>query len=171
MPGLNMKSLAGLAAAALLLQQCQCPPVAIPLWISAAAMTAAAVGSAGAEIAGAVIANNGRVKVKRAVLFGRQDGLPVEAPAGVPQFEFERCYTDLAQETVSLNVQGPVNNNGVQVDGLPASCMNLATVLDGDAVGGPVPIPCGSACLLYDNLSAEDYERMRLVFEDARTDI
>lgn len=53
---------------------------------------------------------------------------------------------------------------GVQVDGLPATCMNLASVLDGDAVGGPVPTPCGSACLLYNNLSAEDYEQLRNTF-------
>lgn len=57
---------------------------------------------------------------------------------------------------------------GIQVDGLPASCMNLATVIDGDAAGGPVPLPCGSACLLYDNLGEEDYEKMRTTFEDIK---
>lgn len=46
--------------------------------------------------------------------------------------------------------------------------MNLATVLDGDAVGGPVPQPCGSACLLYDNLSPADYETMRIISQDFR---
>lgn len=61
-----------------------------------------------------------------------------------------------------------IYSTGIRIVNLPPSCMNLATVLDGDAVGGPVPQPCGSACLLYDNLSAGDYETMRVVFEDLR---
>lgn len=44
--------------------------------------------------------------------------------------------------------------------------MNLASVLDGDAISGPIPIPCGSACLLYDNLSREDYEALRVIVAD-----
>ncbi|KAK7409256.1 hypothetical protein QQX98_008566 [Neonectria punicea] len=166
MVSISFKTLGGATAVLLLAQQCQCPPIAVPLFVSAALQTAAAVGSAGASFAGAIIAANVGGGKRRAVLFGRQQQFT--APAGVPQQEFDRCYNDLAQESVHINVQGPVNNNGVQVDGLPASCMNLATVLDGDAVGGPVPQPCGSACLLYDNLSAEDYEKMRTTFEGAK---
>ncbi|KAF4980508.1 hypothetical protein FZEAL_3496 [Fusarium zealandicum] len=162
MVSFSIKTVTGVTAALLMAQQCQCPPIAVPLFISAAAQTAAAVGSAGASFAGAIIAANAGGG-KRAVLYGRQS--PIQAPAGVPQQEFERCYTDLSQASVAINVQGPVQNNGIRVEGLPASCMNLATVLDGDAAGGPVPQPCGSACLLYDNLSPEDYEKMRTTFE------
>lgn len=54
----------------------------------------------------------------------------------------------------------------MQLDNIPPTCMNLAGVLDGDAVGGPVPQPCGSACLLYDNLSPADYETMRIISQD-----
>ncbi|EMR68412.1 hypothetical protein UCREL1_4567 [Eutypa lata UCREL1] len=165
MVSFNVKAMGGAAAVYLLAQQCQCPPLAVPLFISAAAQVAAAVGSAGAEIAGAVIAANAKRSGKHGGVGERQ---VFTAPPGVPQFEFDRCTEDLAQESVSLYVQGPVSNNGVQVDGLPPTCMNLAAVLDGDAVGGPVPIPCGSACILYDNLSAEDYETMRTTFESAR---
>lgn len=48
--------------------------------------------------------------------------------------------------------------------------MNLASVIDGDAVGGPMPQPCGSACILYDNLSREDYKSLRLLYEDLQKD-
>lgn len=161
MVSLTLKTVAGAGAVYMMTQQVQCPPIAIPLITSAALQTAAAVGSAGASFAGAIIANN--VGKKRGVnLDERQE---FTAPPGVPQFEFDRCYNDLAQESVTVTVNGPVNNNGIQVDGLPATCMNLATVIDGDAAGGPVPQPCGSACLLYDNLSVEDYEKMRTTFD------
>jgi hypothetical protein len=46
--------------------------------------------------------------------------------------------------------------------------MNLATVLDGDAAGGPVPSPCGSACLLYDNLSTEEYQTLQTTFDEMK---
>ncbi|RYP46499.1 hypothetical protein DL768_007295 [Monosporascus sp. mg162] len=165
MRSFSLKAIGGAAAVYLLAQQCQCPPVAIPLIVSASLQTAAAVGAAGAEIAGAIIAANVGRDIKVRNINGRQQFV---APPGVPQFEFDRCYNDLALAGVSLYVQGPVSNNGVQVDGLPPTCMNLATVIDGNAAGGPVPIPCGSACLLYDNLSPEDYELMRTTFEGAR---
>jgi hypothetical protein len=35
--------------------------------------------------------------------------------------------------------------------------MNLATVLVGDPVNGPYPTPCGSACLVYNNLSNQQF--------------
>jgi hypothetical protein len=35
--------------------------------------------------------------------------------------------------------------------------MNLATVLVGDPVNGPYSIPCGSACLVYNGLSDQQY--------------
>jgi hypothetical protein len=164
----NIKALGGAAAAYFMVQQVQCPPIAIPLITSAALQTAAAVGSAGASFAGAIVAANvggGGRKARGFLINKRQEFV---APEGVPQFEFDRCYNDLANPDIAVNVQGPVSTNGIQVDGLPATCMNLATVIDGDAAGGPVPTPCGSACLLYDNLSAEDYESMRVVFEELK---
>ncbi|KAF7556213.1 hypothetical protein G7Z17_g1642 [Cylindrodendrum hubeiense] len=154
------KAIGGVIAAYLLAQQCQCPPLAIPLITSAALQVAAAVGSAGASFAGAIV---GAHFSKKSIIIDRRQAFV--APAGVPQQEFDRCYNDLAQESVAITVNGPVSNNGIQVDGLPASCMNLATVLDGDAVGGPVPIPCGSACILYDNMSEADYSTMQTTFE------
>lgn len=163
-------------------QQVQCPPIAVPLITAAALQTAASVGSAGASFAGAIVVANASGADKLSYRNLRQD---FTAPEGVPQEEFDHCYNDLSQESVTVDVQGPVNNNGkhgqkwntenrltkstgVQVDGLPASCMNLATVIDGDADGGRVPTPCGSACLLYDNLIGEAYEKMRNTFDDIK---
>jgi hypothetical protein len=47
--------------------------------------------------------------------------------------------------------------------------MDLASVLDDDAVGGPLPQPCGSACLLYDDLSPSNYEVIRVLYEELRS--
>ncbi|KAL9617648.1 MAG: hypothetical protein Q9160_007565 [Pyrenula sp. 1 TL-2023] len=157
---LSLTAIGGAISLSFLAQQCQCPPVAIPPITSAALQTAAALGSAGASFAGAVIGANhqgkgGHHRARQAFI----------APPDVPQQEFDRCYNDLSQPATHVYVQGPVSHNGIQVDGLPASCMNLATVIDDDAAGGPPPIACGSACLLYDNLSDDDYNNMGAIFD------
>ncbi|KAK3196668.1 hypothetical protein K4F52_000012 [Lecanicillium sp. MT-2017a] len=164
----SSKAIGGTAAIYLLGQQVQCPPLAIPLIIDAAAQVAAAVGSAGASFAGAIISSQ----------VGKRDGLDgaildardVQAPPGVPQYNFDLCRDDLAKESVHLTVNGPVSNHGIRIEGLPSTCMVLSTVIDGDAAGGPRPTPCGSACLLYDNLNNEDYEKMRNAFNAAKND-
>ncbi|KAK4460485.1 hypothetical protein QBC42DRAFT_180850 [Cladorrhinum samala] len=170
MPSFTVKVVGAAAAAYLVAQQVQCPIIAIPLITSAALQTAALVGSAAVEIAGAVIACElGGCNDKRDLGATRRRGMlqsrqAFTAPPGVPQEEFDRCFNDLANPAAKVTVNGPVESNGVQVSGLPASCMNLATVLDGDAAGGPTPTPCGSDCLLYNNLSAADYNLMRDTF-------
>jgi hypothetical protein len=70
------------------------------------------------------------------------------------------------QEHQSLNQANPT---GVQIDGLPSTCMVLSTVFDGDAAGGPVPTPCGSSCLLYNNLNADQYGQMQSIFEGLKS--
>jgi hypothetical protein len=42
--------------------------------------------------------------------------------------------------------------------------MNLAGVLDGDAVGGGRPIPCGSACMTWVDMNDDQYNQMRSIF-------
>lgn len=106
----SSKAIGGTAAIYLLGQQVQCPPLAIPLIIDAAAQVAAAVGSAGASFAGAIISSQ----------VGKRDGLDgaildardVQAPPGVPQYNFDLCRDDLAKESVHLTVNGPVSNHG-----------------------------------------------------------
>ncbi|KAI4597281.1 hypothetical protein KJ359_004386 [Pestalotiopsis sp. 9143b] len=89
---------------------------------------------------------------------------PWSAPPGVPQYNFDMCADDLAKTTIT--VYGPVSNNGVRIENLPPACMVLSTVIDGDANSGPTPIPCGNACLLYDNLNSADYQEMYQIFLD-----
>ncbi|KAI1075179.1 hypothetical protein F5B20DRAFT_585587 [Whalleya microplaca] len=157
---------ASVLATIALIQQCPAP-VAIPALGSLAAGTiaAGASGAVAGGVSGAIAASKDKRRHARAFGDRVRRADPPTAPEGVPQEEFDRCFSDLAG--VNVNVQGPVQNNGVQMDNLPASCMNLATVIDGDAAGGPTPTPCGSACLLYDNLNADDFNQMKTVFDDA----
>lgn len=100
------KTIGAAVAACLLAQQIRCPPVAIPLITSAALLTGAGVGTFAVDVASNAINPQDR----RRDLDERQT---FTAPAGVPQFEFERCYTDLGQG-VSIIIKGPVSNNGEQ---------------------------------------------------------
>ncbi|KAK0666936.1 hypothetical protein QBC41DRAFT_145274 [Cercophora samala] len=164
-----------LAIGYLSVQQVQCPPVFIgPILTVVGAVAGFAVEVTGAvlkcELGGCednrrrgLAGLGARMLKARPILFGRQ-ATPPTAPEGVPQFEFDRCFNDINGQTI--NLAGPVENNGIRISGLPATCMNLATVLDGDASGGPPPTPCGSDCLLYNNLSAEEYNNMRGVLLD-----
>ncbi|KAK0111158.1 hypothetical protein ONS95_001535 [Cadophora gregata] len=86
---------------------------------------------------------------ERSYIKGKRQSTP-----GVPQEEFERCHNDLAGLTVT--VTSPAAGQ-VQFDDVPASCMNLATVLVGDPVEGPYVQPCGSACLSYYDLTEQQF--------------
>jgi hypothetical protein len=50
----------------------------------------------------------------------------------------------------------------VRLDGLPAACMDLATVLTGDPTqdGGPVPTPMGSAAIQYSDLTDDEWHQV-----------
>lgn len=52
---------------------------------------------------------------------------------------------------------------GIQADGVPPTCMTLATVLVGDPADGPYPMPLGSSTLLYDNLTPEQFNNLRSI--------
>ncbi|OQD79782.1 hypothetical protein PENANT_c044G06847 [Penicillium antarcticum] len=159
---ISLKAVGGAAAVYLLGQQVQCPFIAIPLIGDAVAMTVAQVGSAVASFGGAIAAGHFAGSGKRD-LEGRDTF--VTAPAGVPQYNFDMCAESLSNSAVTVTVTGPVQNNGIQIDGLPSTCMVLSNVFDGNAAGGPVPTPCGSACLLYDNLDQAQYGQMQAIFE------
>ncbi|KAJ5319086.1 hypothetical protein MYU51_013869 [Penicillium brevicompactum] len=163
MSPLSLKAVGAAAAVYMLGQQVQCPQIAIPLIADAVAMTVAQVGSAAASFGGAIAAGHFAGGARDVWLVQGRD-TQVTAPAGVPQYNFDMCVESLSDPAVSVTVSGPVENNGVKVEGLPSNCMVLSTVFDGDAAGGPVPTPCGSACLLYNNLNADQYGQMQSVF-------
>ncbi|KAL5050526.1 hypothetical protein BDW71DRAFT_216477 [Aspergillus fruticulosus] len=160
MTSFSLKAIGAATAVYLMGQQVQCPFIAVPLVADAVAMTVAQVGSAAASFGGAIAAAH--FAKARSVLEGRD--VQIEAPAGVPQYNFDMCVDSLLDPAVEVTVTGPVENNGVQVDGLPSNCMVLSNVFTGDASGGPVPTPCGSACLLYNNLNADQYGEMQSIF-------
>jgi len=54
---------------------------------------------------------------------------------------------------------------GIRIDGVPATCMTLATVINGDPVNGPYPIPMGSAALQYNNLSVDQFNQFKVFFQ------
>lgn len=93
---------------------------------------------------------------------------PGEAPESINQADWDRCYFDGLD--AQIVVTGPIDNtNTIQIDGLPASCMPLNLVLDGNTFGGAIPEPCGSACLKYKDMSEEDYAAFGEIFESIRT--
>ncbi|KAL4906359.1 hypothetical protein BDW74DRAFT_177373 [Aspergillus multicolor] len=153
----SFKILGAATAAYLLGQQVQCPFIAIPLVADAVAMTVAQVGSAAASFGGAIAAAH-FAKARGLPLSGR--AVAITAPAGVPQYNFDMCVDSLMDPAVTVTVTGPVQNNGVQIDGLPSNCMVLNSVFTGD---GLIPTPCGSACLLYNNLNADQYGQMQSI--------
>lgn len=85
---------AAAAASYLVAQQCRCPLPAITLLVSSALT---AVGEVVKEVT---------VRSDRPTLYSRQ----ATAPPGVPQFEFDRCYVDMA--AANIVVHGPVSNRG-----------------------------------------------------------
>ena len=185
---LKAKGLGAAVAVYLLGQPIQCPFLFPELISDAVAMTTAQVGSAVATFGGAV----GSVQAARHHHHhGRSFDLDnravhVPAPEGVPQYNFDQCSDSLTDPAVTVTVNGPVGNNGeqtreqyptwlnqancstsslsgVQIDGLPPACMVLSNVITGD-VEGPVATPCGSACLLYNNLNNDQFSRMESTF-------
>ncbi|EAS27796.3 uncharacterized protein CIMG_09000 [Coccidioides immitis RS] len=88
----------------------------------------------------------------------RRDGAG-PAPPGVPQHNWDDCYNDALKGHITIT--GPVNENDIRVEGLPTSCMVLATVLDGNTSGGPTPIPCGTSCMDWTGMTPEYYEEIR----------
>lgn len=83
---------------------------------------------------------------------------PGKAPEGVPQHNWDDCYNDARKAKITVN--GPGEDNHIKIEGLPTSCMTLSTVLDGNMSGGPVPSPCGSACLRYSGMSPEEFDKI-----------
>ncbi|OTB01714.1 hypothetical protein M426DRAFT_14174 [Hypoxylon sp. CI-4A] len=77
---------------------------------------------------------------------------------GIPQFNFDMCRDALKTVTIQKTAPG---ERDLQFDNIPPTCMVLSTALAGvcdPSSNGASPTPCGSACLLYANLSDEDMD-------------
>ncbi|KAI8297288.1 hypothetical protein K4K59_003560 [Colletotrichum sp. SAR11_240] len=87
----------------------------------------------------------------------QQDG-PGAAPVGVPQHIWDDCYIEAIGSHITIT--GPIGDNHIRAEGMPPTCMTLATVV-GDTAGQAIPIPCGSACMEWTNMTPEYYEFVR----------
>lgn len=90
----------------------------------------------------------------------KRDG-PPPAPAGVNQFNWDECF--YAAKESHMTVTGPVGDNNIRVEGIPPACMNLAAFISGGQGDMGRPIPCGSACIEYTNMTPEYYENVRAI--------
>ncbi|KAI0835177.1 hypothetical protein F5Y06DRAFT_306364 [Hypoxylon sp. FL0890] len=83
-----------------------------------------------------------------------------EGPCGVPQYNFDMCADSLQGVTILSSTPGP---GQAQFENIPPTCMVLSTVLAGacDQSQRPGPVPCGSACLLYTELTDEDLNHLK----------
>ncbi|RDW75424.1 hypothetical protein BP6252_06566 [Coleophoma cylindrospora] len=83
---------------------------------------------------------------------------PGVGPCNVPQYNFDQCQADLKHVTVKTSIPA---KGEARFDNVPATCMDLATVLTG-ACGakGPGVVPCGSACLHYTNLTPKELDQL-----------
>ena len=165
------------------LQAVPAPPVFIALGASTATATAmtsgltsgTVSGTIGAGVGAGVACGTGNCRRRRQAAFmhvkrvareiqteieARQDVPgPGPAPEGIPQHNWDDCYNDALKAHITIN--GPVGDNHIKIEGLPPTCMTLATVLDGKTDGGPVPTPCGSACIEYSGMSPDEFEEIR----------
>ncbi|KAK2767954.1 hypothetical protein CKAH01_04522 [Colletotrichum kahawae] len=84
---------------------------------------------------------------------------PGPAPPGVPQYNWDDCFNQARQ--ANIWIIGPVGDHGIRATGVPPVCMNLATLLGGAVNGTGMPIPCGSDCMDWVNMTPDYYEGVR----------
>ncbi|KAI2625905.1 hypothetical protein GGR54DRAFT_522052 [Hypoxylon sp. NC1633] len=172
-----------LIASLAFLQGVPAPPVFIALGATAATATAMTSGltsglvsgSIGASVGAGVACARGGCRRRQAAFMHASKVVrdissqldtrdsqvpgPPPAPQGIPQNNWNDCYHDALNAKITVN--GPINDNHIRVDGLPQTCMVLSTVIDGNTNGGPTPTPCGTACIEYSGMTADEYENIR----------
>ncbi|KAL0937398.1 uncharacterized protein CTRU02_207129 [Colletotrichum truncatum] len=92
---------------------------------------------------------------------GGREG-PGSAPPGVPQHNWNDCYHAALESEIF--VEGPTRERGIRATNVPPVCMVLANVLGGIYNGTqPTPIPCGSDCMDWINMTPEYYDGIRSI--------
>ncbi|BCR96745.1 uncharacterized protein AKAW2_30064S [Aspergillus luchuensis] len=72
---------------------------------------------------------------------------------GVPDYNIQMCHDANIGRTVTVT---QTSTSSMRIENVAPECMNLATLFTEQGT----PIPCGSACLEYVNLSAEDNQKL-----------
>ncbi|KAJ0385107.1 hypothetical protein COL922a_006989 [Colletotrichum nupharicola] len=83
------------------------------------------------------------------------------APAGTSQYAWDACFDQVQVSNTPINVNGPIKENHIRVTGLSPACMNMATALGSLEGQRAVPVPCGSDCIEYGDMSPGYYEAVR----------
>ncbi|KAJ5643428.1 uncharacterized protein N7484_005935 [Penicillium longicatenatum] len=150
--------LLGLAAvsATAMLSMVQYAPAPFLLLTEAAVETAGAVAAADGSLGGAVLGGAASASVAHGISSSTRRS-PIDLPAGVSQHSWDLCKGEL--DGAHVKFSGTTN---LRLDGLPAACMDLATVLTGDPTqdGGPVPTPMGSAAIQYSDLTDDEWHQV-----------
>ncbi|KAB8198910.1 hypothetical protein BDV34DRAFT_218508 [Aspergillus parasiticus] len=134
--------IAGISVAALsLLPSCPAPPVA------ALVITGLAAPLAGNLLYIGLNGNVKRAEINGEALFKRQSW------PGVPDYNIQMCHDANVGRTVTVT---QTSTSSMRIENVAPECMNLATLFTEQGT----PIPCGSACLEYVNLSAEDNQKL-----------
>ncbi|KAJ5426166.1 hypothetical protein N7465_001236 [Penicillium sp. CMV-2018d] len=135
--------IAGLSVVALsLLPSCPAPPVA------ALVLTGLALPLAGHLVFIGVHDNVKRDEGDGEVLVKRQSW------PGVPDYNIKMCHDANIGRAVTVTQTSP---SSMRIENVAPECMNLAAVFTEQGT----PIPCGSACLDYVNLSAADNQKLK----------
>ncbi|KAI4603746.1 hypothetical protein LQW54_004827 [Pestalotiopsis sp. IQ-011] len=120
----------------------------IPEAVVAGIGAASGVVSAAGTVTGLVLNNTKARSVPRGRAFRR---------AEMNQAAWDSCHDQLG--SASLHFSNPQNSD-VLVEGIPSSCMTLATVITGKYDAGN-PIPEGSDSILFQNMSSDDMKALQ----------
>ncbi|GAT26316.1 hypothetical protein ASPFODRAFT_187257 [Aspergillus luchuensis CBS 106.47] len=132
----------GISVAALsLIPSCPAPPVA-----------ALIITGLAAPLAGNLLYIGLNGNVKRADINGETLSKRQSWP-GVPDYNIQMCHDANIGRTVTVT---QTSTSSMRIENVAPECMNLATLFTEQGT----PIPCGSACLEYVNLSAEDNQKL-----------
>ncbi|KAF7168431.1 hypothetical protein CNMCM5623_001484 [Aspergillus felis] len=136
---------AGLAVAALsLIPSCPAPPLAGMIIVNLAAPLAGNLIYIGLKSGGV----GSRKRDAEAEALEKRQSWP-----GVPDYNIKMCHDANVGRTVTVR---ETSDNSLRVENVAPECMNLATLFTEQGT----PVPCGSACLDYVDLSAADKQKL-----------
>ncbi|KAF1998684.1 hypothetical protein P154DRAFT_577791 [Amniculicola lignicola CBS 123094] len=87
-------------------------------------------------------------------VYSRMMARQLNLPPGVPQYNVDMCKQSLAGLNIGVSEE---DDNTFTLTGVPSTCMVLATLFTDSGH----PIPCGSDCLQYVNLSDADAAQLK----------
>ncbi|KAF2469719.1 uncharacterized protein BDR25DRAFT_161055, partial [Lindgomyces ingoldianus] len=134
-------------AALSMIPSCPAPPVVVAF---VAELSADIIGGIIVEVACKDKDCGGNNKARSPMRFEPRQ---ITLPPGVSQHAVDECTNSMAGVTITVTQKAA---NSFQLDAVPAPCMNLATLFTDQGH----PVPCGSACMAYDDLTDADSQKL-----------